>query len=55
MAAEAKAQLGSGDLGLSYVNMVRTRAAKPAGFVYTYKDAANPMGGYTTTPAAKYV
>jgi hypothetical protein len=55
MAAEAKAQLGTGDLGLSYVNQVRARAAKPASVVYTYKDAANPMGGYTTTPAAKYV
>jgi len=55
MAAEAKAQLGTGDLGLAYVNMVRARAAKPAGFVYTYKDPANPMGGYTTTPAANYV
>ncbi|QEC78712.1 RagB/SusD family nutrient uptake outer membrane protein [Mucilaginibacter ginsenosidivorax] len=55
MAAEAKAQLGTGDLGLSYVNQVRARAAKPASMVYTYKDAANPMGGYTTTPAAKYV
>jgi hypothetical protein len=55
MAAEAKAQLGTGDLGLAYVNMVRARAAKPAGFVYTYKDATNPMGGYTTTPAANYV
>ena len=55
MAAEAKAQLGTGDLGLSYVNQVRARAAKPAGFVYTYKDAANPMNGYTTVPAANYV
>jgi hypothetical protein len=55
MAAEAKAQLGTGDLGLAYVNQVRARAAKPAGFVYTYKDATAPMGGYTTTPAAKYV
>ncbi len=56
MAAEAKAQLGTGDLGLSYVNKVRARAANPEGFVYTYQDPANPStGGYTTTPAAKYV
>ncbi|MDN3549377.1 RagB/SusD family nutrient uptake outer membrane protein [Mucilaginibacter aquaedulcis] len=55
MAAEAKAQLGSGDMGLAYVNRVRTRAANPSGFVYTYKDPANPTGGYTTTPAAHYV
>ncbi|WP_158798011.1 RagB/SusD family nutrient uptake outer membrane protein [Pedobacter sp. L105] len=55
MAAEAKAQLATGDLGLSYVNMVRARAAKPAGFVYSYIDPANPMSGYTAAPAAKYV
>jgi hypothetical protein len=55
MAAEAKAQLGSGDLGLAYVNRVRTRAANTAGFVYTYQDPKAPMAGYTTTPAAKYV
>jgi hypothetical protein len=55
MAAEAKAQLGTGDFGLSYVNQVRARAAKPASFVYTYADPASPMGGYTTTPAANYV
>jgi hypothetical protein len=55
MAAEAKAQLNKGDLGLSLVNQVRERAAKPVGFVYTYQDPANPTGGYTTTPAAKYV
>jgi hypothetical protein len=55
MAAEAKAQLGTGDLGLSYVNQVRTRAAKPTSFVYTYTNPASPMGGYTTTPAASYV
>ena len=29
MAAEAQAELGQGDLGLSYVNMVRNRAANP--------------------------
>jgi hypothetical protein len=55
MAAEAKAQLGTGDFGLSYVNRVRARAANPAGFVYTYADPKNPTGGYSTTPAAKYV
>jgi hypothetical protein len=55
MAAEVKAQLGTGDLGEVYVNRVRARAANPAGFVYTYKNAANPTGGYTTTPAANYV
>ncbi|MEN0052217.1 MAG: RagB/SusD family nutrient uptake outer membrane protein [Mucilaginibacter sp.] len=55
MAAEVKAQLSSGDMGLAYVNRVRARASNPAGFVYTYKDPANPTGGYTTTPAANYV
>jgi len=55
LAAEAKAQLGTGDMGLAYVNRVRARAANPTGFVYTYKDPANPTGGYTGTPAANYV
>ena len=55
LAAEAKAQLGTGDMGLAYVNRVRTRAGNASGFVYTYKDPANPTGGYTATPAANYV
>lgn len=45
MAAEVEIEIGSLDKALSYVNMVRKRAANPAGFV-TRADG---------TPAAKYV
>jgi hypothetical protein len=55
MAAEVKAQLSDFTTAETYVNRVRARAAHPSGFVYTYKDASNPTGGYTTTPAAHYV
>lgn len=55
MAAEVKAQLADLTTAQSYVNMVRARAANPAGFVYTYANAANPTGGYTNIPAANYV
>jgi hypothetical protein len=54
MAAEAEAQAGSLPRALELVNMVRERAAKPVGFVYKYKDAAKPTGGFSTTPAANY-
>lgn len=53
-AAEAEAEVGSLDQATKYVNMVRGRAANPAGFVHTYKDDSNPTGGYTETPAANY-
>ncbi len=36
------------------VNIVRNRAANPAGFVHTYIDNSKPQGGFTTTPAANY-
>ncbi|MGZ3873595.1 MAG: RagB/SusD family nutrient uptake outer membrane protein [Mucilaginibacter sp.] len=36
------------------VNMVRTRAADPTGWVHTYKDNADPSKGFTNTPAANY-
>lgn len=54
MAAEAEAQ--AGDLGKAqeYVNMVRARAAKPEGWLYKYISDANPLGGFSTTPAANY-
>ncbi|MCW3466609.1 RagB/SusD family nutrient uptake outer membrane protein [Chitinophaga nivalis] len=54
MAAECEVK--AGDLGKAeaYVNRVRQRAMNPAGFVYTYKDPAHPMNGYTNTPAANY-
>ncbi|MEN0057092.1 MAG: RagB/SusD family nutrient uptake outer membrane protein, partial [Mucilaginibacter sp.] len=54
MAAEVEAQLGNLQKAQTYVNMVRTRAANPAGWVHTYKDPKNPTGGFTNTPAANY-
>jgi hypothetical protein len=37
------------------VNKVRERAANPANILHTYIDNSNPLKGFTTTPAAKYV
>ncbi|MDN3550632.1 RagB/SusD family nutrient uptake outer membrane protein [Mucilaginibacter aquaedulcis] len=54
MAAEVEAQLGNLAKAQTYVNMVRNRAANPAGWVHTYKDPKNPTGGFTNTPAANY-
>lgn len=54
MAAEAEAQLGNLAQAQTYVNQVRTRAANPANYVYTYTDPTKPLNGYTTTPAANY-
>jgi hypothetical protein len=51
MAAEAEAQAAPANLprSLELVNMVRNRAANPAGFVYhTYKDPSKPTAGFTT-------
>ncbi|MEX8548658.1 MAG: RagB/SusD family nutrient uptake outer membrane protein [Mucilaginibacter sp.] len=55
MAAEVKVQLNDLTTAQTYVNRVRARAANPASIVYNYKDASNPTGGFTTTPAAHYV
>lgn len=54
MAAECEAQLGNLDLAETLVNMIRNRAANPAGWVHAYIDPNNPMGGFTNTPAANY-
>ncbi|MDB5148289.1 MAG: RagB/SusD family nutrient uptake outer membrane protein [Mucilaginibacter sp.] len=54
MAAEVEAQVGSLDKAESYVNMVRNRAANPAGFVHKYTDDEDPTGGFTDEPAANY-
>lgn len=54
MAAECEVQLSSFAKAEEYVNMVRNRAAIPAGWVYKYKDNNKPMGGFSTTPAANY-
>ena len=53
-AAEAEVEAGSLDNAEKYVNMVRNRAANPAGFVHTYVDPTKPQGGFTSTPAANY-
>ncbi|RYE18705.1 MAG: RagB/SusD family nutrient uptake outer membrane protein, partial [Sphingobacteriaceae bacterium] len=55
MAAEVKAQIGDLTTALTYVNRVRARAANPASITYTYVNIANPTGGFTTTPAARYL
>jgi len=55
LAAETEAQLGNLDAAQTYVNQVRTRAANPKSAVYKYTSDANPMGGFSTTPAANYV
>jgi hypothetical protein len=54
MAAEVEVQVGSLDKAESYVNMVRNRAANPAGFVHKYADHEDPTGGFTDEPAANY-
>ncbi len=54
LAAEAEAQLANLQQAESYVNMVRSRAANPAGFVYQYIDDNNPLAGFSATPAANY-
>ncbi|HVV55560.1 MAG TPA: RagB/SusD family nutrient uptake outer membrane protein [Mucilaginibacter sp.] len=53
-AAEVEVEVGSLQKAEDYVNMVRARAADPTGWVHTYKDPSNPMGGFTNTPAANY-
>ena len=54
--AECEAQIGSLDQAETYVNMVRQRAANPAGYVYlnaTY-DADNSTYSPQTTPGDNY-
>ncbi|HVW98633.1 MAG TPA: RagB/SusD family nutrient uptake outer membrane protein [Mucilaginibacter sp.] len=52
--AECEIEIGSLQRAEDLVNEVRDRAADPTGWVHTYKDAGNPTGGYTNTPAANY-
>lgn len=54
MAAEAEAQLGNLGQAETYVNLVRARAANTSGWVYKYMDDSDPMGGFSSTPAANY-
>jgi hypothetical protein len=53
-AAEVEVEIGSLDKAQSYVNMVRARAANPAGWVKKYVDTASPLKGFTNEPAANY-
>jgi starch-binding outer membrane protein, SusD/RagB family len=53
-AAEVETEIGSLSQAETYVNMVRTRAADPAGWVHTYIDPNDPLKGFTSTPAANY-
>jgi len=54
MAAEAHAQTNDLTGAEALVNRVRNRAAHPSGWLYQYKDNSNPLGGFSTTPAANY-
>ena len=53
-AAECEVEVGTLAKAEEYVNLVRARAANPAGFVHTYIDPTKPLAGFTTTPAANY-
>ncbi|HEY6977601.1 MAG TPA: RagB/SusD family nutrient uptake outer membrane protein [Chitinophagaceae bacterium] len=53
-AAEAEIEVGSLDKAEEYVNMVRSRAARPETWVHTYIDNNDPSKGFTNTPAANY-
>jgi hypothetical protein len=56
-AAECEAQTGNLDQAETYVNMIRTRAANPAGFVYLNATYNASTSTYTpqTTQGANYV
>ncbi|HKP32839.1 MAG TPA: RagB/SusD family nutrient uptake outer membrane protein [Chitinophagaceae bacterium] len=55
-AAEVETEIGSLAQALTYVNMIRNRAADPTGWVYTGSAYNAATGKYTTqvTPAANY-
>ncbi|WPV00502.1 RagB/SusD family nutrient uptake outer membrane protein [Mucilaginibacter sp. cycad4] len=57
MAAEAEVEVGDVNKALTYVNMVRTRAANPIWWVYKNSDYDATKSEYTdkTTKADKYV
>ncbi len=55
MAAEVEAQQGNLAKAQDYVNMVRTRAAKPVNIVYQYKDPTKPADGFSTVPSSNYM
>ncbi|GAB3248373.1 RagB/SusD family nutrient uptake outer membrane protein [Larkinella harenae] len=53
-AAEVEVEIGSLAQAETYVNLIRARAANPAGFVKKYIDNAAPLKGFTNEPAANY-
>lgn len=53
-AAEVEVELTNLAKAQEYVNLVRARAANPAGWAKKYLDNANPTGGYSADPAANY-
>lgn len=54
LAAECEVEVGSLTQAEIYVNMIRSRAADPIGWVKTYINDNNPSLGFTNTPAANY-
>lgn len=54
MAAEVEVEIGDLQKAEDYTNIVRNRAANPAGFLKTYIDNSKPETGFTNTPAANY-
>jgi hypothetical protein len=53
-AAEVEVEVGSLDKAEMYVNQIRDRAANPVGWVKTYIDPNDPLGGFTNISAANY-
>jgi len=52
--AEVLAERNALDSSTYYVNLIRARAKDSASWVYKYIDDANPMNGFSNTPAANY-
>jgi len=55
LAAECEVESGSLQKAEELVNIIRTRAANPAGFLKKYVNDADPSLGFSTDPAANYV
>lgn len=54
MAAEVEAEVGTLVKAQEYVNLIRTRAAKQASWVYKYLNESKPLEGYSNVLAANY-
>ncbi|HAM11696.1 MAG: carbohydrate-binding protein SusD [Bacteroidetes bacterium GWE2_41_25] len=52
--AECEIEVGSLAKAEEYTNMVRARAANPAGFVKKYINNSTPLAGFSNVPAANY-